>query len=58
MADILIFVAAKEDTTTKEITQQFGYASTIAEHYMQQLDTFSYIEVSDRNKNRKYHIII
>lgn len=54
MADILFYVADKEDFTTEEIISHFGYAETTAKRYLRQLAEYGYLEAHGGNKNRRY----
>ncbi|MBO7125791.1 MAG: DeoR family transcriptional regulator, partial [Bacteroidales bacterium] len=54
MADILFYVADKEDFTTEEIISHFGYAETTAKRYLRQLAEFGYLEAHGGNRNRRY----
>lgn len=54
LADILDFVADKEETTTEAIVQHFGFPATSAKRYLRQLAEFGYLEAQGGNKNRTY----
>lgn len=54
LADILVFVADKEEITTETIIQQFGFTATTAKRYLRQLTAFGYLEAHGGNKNRRY----
>lgn len=54
LADILVFVADKEEITTEVIIQQFGFTATTAKRYLRQLTAFGYLEAHGGNKNRRY----
>ncbi len=54
LTDILVYVAGKEQFTTNEIVQHFGYNETTAKRYMRQLTAFSFLEAHGGNKNRTY----
>ena len=54
LADILDFVANKEEFTTEVIVQHFGFPATSAKRYLRQLAEFGYLEVLGGNKNRTY----
>lgn len=54
LADILEFMADKEETTTEAIVQHFGFPATSAKRYLRQLAEFGYLEAQGGNKNRTY----
>ena len=54
LADILDFVADKEEFTTEVIVRHFGFPSTTAKRYLRQLTEFGYLEAHGGNKNRTY----
>lgn len=54
LADILIFLADKEEFTTETIIKQFGLADTTAKRYLRQLTEFGYLEAKGGNRNRTY----
>jgi len=54
LVDIIEYLVDKEDVTTDEIVQQFGYAPTTAKRYMRQLTEFGYLHAAGSNKNRIY----
>lgn len=54
MADILAFVADKEEITTEAIVSHFGFPATSAKRYLRQLSEFGYLEAHGGNKNRTY----
>lgn len=54
LADILDFVADKEETTTEAIVQHFGFPATSAKRYLRQLAEFGYLEAQGGNRNRTY----
>ena len=54
LADILDFVADKEEFTTEVIVQHFGFPATSAKRYLRHLAGFGYLEVLGGNKNRTY----
>ena len=54
MADILLFVAEKEEFTTEHIVQHFDFAPTTAKRYLRQLTGFGYIVARGGNRNRSY----
>lgn len=54
LADILSFLADKEETTTEAIIQEFGFTPTTAKRYLRQLTDFGYLEAKGGNRNRTY----
>lgn len=54
LADILVFVADKGETTTTSIVQRFGFADTTAKRYLRQLTEFGYLQACGGNRNRSY----
>ena len=56
LADILAFVADKEETPTERIILEFGLTATTAKRYLRQLTAFGYLEAHGANKNRTYRI--
>ena len=54
LADILGFVADKDETTTESIVSHFGFPATSAKRYLRQLVEFGYLEARGGNKNRTY----
>lgn len=54
LADILAFVADKEEITTEAVVQHFGFPDTSAKRYLRQLAEFSYLEAQGGNRNRTY----
>lgn len=54
LADILSFLADKEETTTEAIIQEFGFTPTTAKRYLRQLADFGYLEAKGGNRNRTY----
>ena len=54
LADIIAFVADKEEFTTESIVQHFGFTPTTAKRYLRQLTGFGYIEARGGNRNRSY----
>ncbi len=57
MADILVFMADKQDVTTDDVISEFGFTATTAKRYMRQLTEYGYLEALGGNKNRSYSII-
>ena len=56
LADIMVFVADKEEFTTEAIVQHFGFTPTTAKRYLRQLTGFGYIEARGGNRNRSYRM--
>ena len=54
LADILSFMADKQEITTDDIISKFGFTATTARRYMRQLTEFGYLEAHGGNKNRSY----
>ncbi len=54
MVDILQFVADKEEISTENIVDHFGFTATTAKRYLRQLTEFGYLEAHGGNKNRTY----
>lgn len=54
LADILVFVADKEEIRTDMIVEEFGYSETSAKRYLRKLVEFGYLEPRGGNKNRTY----
>lgn len=54
LADILVFVADKEEIKTEMLVEEFGYPETSAKRYLRQLVEFGYLEPRGGNKNRTY----
>ncbi|MCR5822120.1 MAG: Fic family protein [Bacteroidales bacterium] len=56
LADILTYVADKEEFTTEIIVRQFGFTFTTAKRYLRQLTEFGYLEAHGGNRNRSYQL--
>lgn len=54
LVDILEFVADKDEFTTEEIVNHFGFTATTAKRYLRQLTEFGYLKAHGGNKNRTY----
>ncbi len=54
LADIMVFMFDKEETTTEAIISEFCFAATTAKRYLRQLSEFGYLEPRGGNKNRIY----
>ncbi len=57
LADILTYVADKEEFTTEIIVRQFGFTFTTAKRYLRQLTEFGYLEAHGGNRNRTYRFM-
>ncbi len=57
MADILLFMADKQEATTDDIICEFGFTATTAKRYMRQLIEYGYIIAYGGNRNCSYSII-
>ncbi len=54
MVDILVFVDDKDQITTEDIVNHFGFNLTTAKRYLRQLTEFGYLNAHGGNKNRTY----
>ena len=54
LADILVYVADKDEIRTEMIVGEFGFAETSAKRYLRQLTEFGYLEARGGNRNRTY----
>jgi DeoR/GlpR family transcriptional regulator of sugar metabolism len=54
LADIMLFVAEKEEFTTEHIVQYFGFTPTTAKRYLRQFTGFGYLVARGGNRNRSY----
>ena len=54
LADILLFMADKEEIKTENIIHTLGFTETTAKRYLRQLVEFGYLEAHGGNKNRTY----
>ena len=54
LADILAYVADKDEIRTDMIVGKFGFAETSAKRYLRQLTEFGYLEAHGGNRNRTY----
>ena len=50
LADILVYVADKDEIRTEMIVGEFGFAETSAKRYLRQLTEFVYLEARGGNK--------
>ena len=57
LADIMFFVAEKEEFTTEHIVQHFGFTPTTAKRYLRQLTGFGYLVARGGNRNRSYKML-
>ena len=57
LVDILIFVTDKDQITTEEIVNHFGFNPTTTKRHLRQLTEFGYMEAHGGNKNRTYKIL-
>ena len=57
MVDILEFLADKDQITTVEIVNHFGFNPTTTKRYLRQLTEFGYLGAIVGNKNRTYKIL-
>lgn len=55
LADILLFMADKDEIKTGTIVNAFGFTETTAKRYLRQLTEFGYLEAHGANKNRTYY---
>lgn len=54
LADIIAFVADKDQIKTETIVSEFGLTETTAKRYLRQLTEFGYLKSHGGNKNRTY----
>lgn len=54
LADIIAFVADKDQIKTETIVSEFGLTETTAKRYLRQLTEFGYLKPHGGNKNRTY----
>lgn len=54
MVDILQFMADKDEITTENIVDHFGFTATTAKRYLRQLTEYGYLEAHGGNRNRTY----
>ena len=57
LVDILDFLADKDQITTVEIVNHFGFNPTTSKRYLRQLAEFGFLEAHGGNKNRTYKIL-
>lgn len=54
LADIIEFMADKEEIKTEHLVCELGLTETTAKRYLRQLTAFGYLEVHGGNRNRSY----
>jgi len=54
LADILVWMADKDEITTQSLVLSLGYTGTTAKRYLRQLSSFGYLEPQGGNRNRTY----
>ena len=54
LADIIVFMADKEEIRTEQLVTQLGLAETTAKRYLRQLTEFGYLEAHGGNRNKSY----
>ena len=54
LVDILEFVVEKDEVTTEQIVNNFGFNATTAKRYLRQLAEYGYLKAHGGNKNRTY----
>ena len=54
LANILAFMADKEEIRTKQIVTQLGLTETTAKRYLRQLTEFGYLEAHGGDRNKSY----
>ena len=54
LADIIVFMADKDEIKTEQIVSQFGLAETTAKRYLRQLTEFGFLEAHGGNRNKSY----
>ncbi len=57
LADIILFVADKQEIATDDIVSEFWFTSTTAKRNMRQLTAFGYLEAHGGNKKSTYSIV-
>ena len=57
MADILVFLADKEFSTSVAISQEVGMPATTVKRYLRQLVGMGYVAAHGANRNRTYNIV-
>ena len=54
LVDILEYAADRDEITTEQIVNNFGFNATTAKRYLRQLAEYGYLEAHGGNKNRTY----
>jgi len=54
LVDILEYAADRDEITTEQIVNNFGFNATTAKRYLRQLAEYCYLEAHGGNKNRTY----
>lgn len=54
LADIVAFMADKEEIRTEQLVTQLGLTETTAKRYLRQLTEFGYMEAHGGNRNKSY----
>jgi Fic family protein len=54
LADIIVFMADKEEIRTEQLVTQLGLTETTAKRYLRQLTDFGYLESHGGNRNKSY----
>ena len=54
LADIVVFMADKEEIRTEQLVTQLGLTETTAKRYLRQLTEFGYLEAHGGNRNKSY----
>lgn len=54
LADIVAFMADKEEIRTEQLVTQLGLTETTAKRYLRQLTEFGYLEAHGGNRNKSY----
>ena len=54
LADIIIFIADKEEVRTEQIVSQLALTETTAKRYLRQLTELGYLEAHGGNRNKSY----
>jgi Fic family protein len=54
LADIVVFMADKEEIRTEQLVAQLGLTETTAKRYLRQLTEFGYLEAHGGNRNKSY----
>lgn len=54
LADIIFFMADKEEVRTEQIVSQLALTETTAKRYLRQLTELGYLEAHGGNRNKSY----